>query len=815
MNKRIFAALVFLGVLLHGNIYGQKAKDANAGRLSETGEGKKGGNMRKGYGKFTSNDVEREKGLFTIYSIGNNCFFEINDTLLGRDMLLGSRVAEVSNTSKIVAGEMRKSPVLIRFSRDIKNVYLHQVVSNNISEADDAISISVKRNSILPILKTFPIEAFNKDSTGVVIDVTRFFSEQIAIVSPFNSKYKAGKLEKESTFILKKQAFPKNVEIKTRMSYSNTTGEPFLTIMNRSILLLPKTPMKPRLEDKRIGYFVNSAKHYSSDNVGVKTYKYISRFRVTPKDEDLEKYKSGEMVEPEKPIVFYIDNAFPKEWRKYIKAGVEDWQEAFRAIGFKNAIIAKDYPLDDPDFNPEDIRYSCIRYISMAKANSQGPRWIDPRSGEVIGGDVLWWHNVTVLLRDWRFVQCAAADPKARNMNPDMETMGAMIRYVTAHEVGHTLGLKHNMRASYAYPVDSLRSANFTQKNGTTPSIMDYARFNYIAQPGDTGIRFLPPNLGAYDIFAIEWGYKPIFGVEKSIEERPVLNQWILKKSDEIIYRYGDQQIGLAFDPASQNEALGDDAIKAGTYGVANARYIMEHLIEWTTEKDRHFDDLNHMYDELLKQYMRYMGHVNAYLGGVYIYKLVEGEDNKQFYNPVGKKKQKEALQWMFNQLESQAEWILNKEIERRLGSRKSQLLKAQAKTMDNIMSIAIFQRLELYHQDYTCIEFLDDIYGQVWKKTFKKQPLSDFDRQIQFSFVKNLLVMSGTKNSAPVKKQSFSNEALSNSTSAKIPFIDYMLKPLLYQKIDETNAMLKKHLKDKDPETRAHYQYLYEMTVR
>lgn len=288
-------------------------------------------------------------------------------------MLLGARVSELSSTSKVVAGEMRKSPIQIRFSRDNKNIYMHQMVSDYISDPDDEISVSVQRNSITPILETFPIEALNCDSTAAVFEVTKYFSAEIPAVSPFNSKYKAGKLESDATFIIKTQAFPQNVEIKTQMSYSGS--RPFLVVMNRSILLLPEQPMRPRLEDKRIGYFANSERYFSSDFIGVKTLKYISRFNIQPKAEDLEKYKAGELVEPAKPIVFYIDNAFPKEWRPYLKAGVEDWQIAFEAIGFKNAIIAKDYPEDDEDFNPEDMRYSCIRYISTPKANSMGPRW--------------------------------------------------------------------------------------------------------------------------------------------------------------------------------------------------------------------------------------------------------------------------------------------------------------------------------------------------------------------------------------------------------------------------------------------------------
>ena len=764
----------------------------------------------KGYDKFLQDDVETFTGMFKVYRLEKEVYFEIPDSLLERDMLLGARVDQLSNTSKVMYGEMRNGPIHIFFSRDDEMVYMHLYTNDDEVDPEDPIKVAVNRHKLVPILNTFEIEALNQDSSGAVIDVTNFFSEEIPNVSPFNSKYKAGKLDAKSTRILDVRSFPNNIEINTEMNYTNTTTDPFMIHMHRSLLLLPKTPMRPRLEDRRIGYFAGSKTVYSSEKIGVESFRFINRFDIQPKPEDIERYKAGELVEPAKPIVFYIDDAFPPEWFEYIKAGVEDWQPAFEAIGFKNAIVGRPYPKDDPNFHPGDLRYSCIRYISSPKANSMGPRWVDPRSGEVIGGSVLWWHGVTELLRDWRFVQCAAVEEAARERHLNTELIGELIRYVAAHELGHVLGLKHNMRASFAFPVDSLRSATFTQKNGTTPSIMDYARFNYIAQPGDDGVRFSPPHLGPYDKYAIMWGYKPIFKAETPDDEMEILNQWILEKAGDPVYQYGDQQTGICFDPASQNEALGNDVVKASEYGLKNLKYIMAHLIEWTLEENDTYEYMRHMYDQIIKQYERYLGHVLSNLSGVNIYLSVEGE-NKDFYTPVSKSIQEASINWLFQQLNDEPEWILNSEVEKRLGTQKYELFKMQAKTLDQMMASGILQKLFMYHNDLTPKEYLAWVFDRVWAKTKKGEALNQFERHLQATYIHNLMGMSDYKSvKGSDESLNMAPEALSNANASKVQFLDNLAKPLLLEKIEETKALLKKNLKHKDYETRVHYKYLY-----
>jgi len=762
-NYQNLLLIFFLSIsFFNNNVYSQSKDDLIEAIKEANNDGKDQG--LKKYSSLITKDAVSDKGLFDVHKIKDKYYFEINDSLIGREMLMVTRIAKTA--AGIGFGGGKQNTQVLRWQKKDSKILL-RVVSHNVV-ANDSLPVSeaVVNSNFEPILHSFKTLSYGENSS--IIDVTKLFTDDVKPLGFPQSRrksYKISSLDSKRSFIESIKSYPTNIEVRHVKTYrssdppSNSSVGAVSLEMNNSMILLPKTPMKRRYFDQRVGWFARSQVDYGLDVQESKSLKYLDRWRLEVKKEDIEKFKKGELVIPKKQIVYYIDRATPLKLRKYLKQGIEDWQVAFEEAGFKNAIIAKDPPTkeEDPEWSPEDVRYSVVRYLASPIPNANGPHVSDPRSGEILESDINWYHNVMTLLRNWFFVQTAAINEKARGVAFDDEVMGRLIRFVSAHEVGHTIGLPHNMGSSSAYPVDSLRSASFTKKYGTAPSIMDYARFNYIAQPEDKGVSLMP-DIGVYDKHAVKWGYRPILDAKTAKDEKKTLDKWIRDNENSMMHRFGSAGMILV-----TNRRFGDDAVKASEYGILNLKRIIPNLNKWTSENGKDYSDLQTMYGQVLSQFNRYMGHVSSNIGGVYQYYKTYDQEGP-VYTHVKKSHQIKCMNFLQTQLFKTPTWMIDKNILNKIefAGNVNRIRATQSRTLNSILDFGKMARLienEAINgaKAYTLIEMMSDLKKGIWEELYTNKPIDVYRRNLQLAYIDRInYIMNEEQGSTPSWARSY-----------------------------------------------------------
>lgn len=750
-------------------------KDTVKAKKDEKADDKKKASV-KPYHEVITGKAVSDPGIFTVHKVEDKYFFEIPDSALKKEFLLVTRLTKAaagmrSGTSGY-AGDMIGQQVITFEKGPNDKIFLRSL--SYVDYARDSTSDmyqSVMRNNVQAILKAFDVKAYGEKKKSSVIDITDFINSDNELVSfsvHAKDSYRVGGFQKDMSYVNFVKSFPGNIEINTTKTFSRTSGRSekpaaggtvpkvsgnYTVEINTSLVLLPENKMQARYYDPRVGYFTVGYTDFDLDPQGVKRISLVKRWRLEPKPEDVEKYKKGQLVEPAKPIVFFIDPATPKKWVPYLMQGVNDWQKAFEKAGFKNAIQARlPDPVKDPEWSLEDARFSAIVYKPSDVPNASGPSIADPRTGEILESHINWYHNVMLLLRNWYFIQASPNDERARKMEFDDQLMGELIRFVSSHEVGHTLGLRHNYGSSSTVPVEKLRDKKWVEENGHTPSIMDYARFNYVAQPEDrVGEKGIMPRIGDYDEWAIEWGYRRFYQFKTPDSEKEFLNKWVISKLKNKRLWFGTENNPL--DPRSQSEQVGDNAMLASTYGIKNLQRIVDHLEKWTATPNEDFTNLGMMYDQVVAQFRRYLGHVAKYVGGQ-METPKTAEQKGSVYELVSKKEQQEAMQFLSGNIFSTPQWLLKPDIFDKTGKQPVRTVEElQNSVLNRLLSPMVLQNIyqseALARDTYTLADLFTDLNTSI----IESQQEDIFSRNLQRNYVdaQIKIVQAGLRDSSDV----------------------------------------------------------------